>query len=242
MLCGRCESSAYCSKACQKVDWPSHKLLCADVKHFADAACPSELHHRALLFKGDGQKPEFIWLKMDTRYGSYDDPHIRSIIWALDANGVKTPDYSLGYGHINTNPRTDKWGPHALRTYGCDNFLLDGTPRNTAAWAAAKSYRKGGKRYVRRGGNIVVTAAEWIKGPARSNVATDAEDSSSEEEHDDDDLGSEGTLTDVNMVDYRDVVDFLVWTGPPFEPGNLGRWRETAQFAAELKAARLSGQ
>ena len=30
--CGRCNATAYCSPACQKVDWPKHKLECAELK------------------------------------------------------------------------------------------------------------------------------------------------------------------------------------------------------------------
>ena len=31
-LCGRCKSSNYCSKECQKADWPEHKECCKDTE------------------------------------------------------------------------------------------------------------------------------------------------------------------------------------------------------------------
>ena len=28
--CGRCRFARYCSKQCQKADWPEHKLVCSE--------------------------------------------------------------------------------------------------------------------------------------------------------------------------------------------------------------------
>jgi uncharacterized C2H2 Zn-finger protein len=29
LRCGRCQAARYCSRECQKQDWPSHKSVCA---------------------------------------------------------------------------------------------------------------------------------------------------------------------------------------------------------------------
>ena len=64
-LCKQCESAAYCSKDCQKADWPSHKLLCKSFKDFSDEKRPSPGHVRVLSFREDGEAPELRWLETD---------------------------------------------------------------------------------------------------------------------------------------------------------------------------------
>jgi hypothetical protein len=60
--CARCKSTSYCSRACQKNDWQTHKLLCATFSTFATSERPTKEHYRAVLFDPDKKKPEFIWL------------------------------------------------------------------------------------------------------------------------------------------------------------------------------------
>ena len=64
-LCKRCHSIRYCSPRCQKIDWPSHKLLCPQCDH--DDVRPSPLHRRAILFRDSEKEPEFIWIECKER-------------------------------------------------------------------------------------------------------------------------------------------------------------------------------
>ncbi|KAF4158536.1 hypothetical protein CNMCM6069_003922 [Aspergillus lentulus] len=58
--CTRCLSSWYCSKRCQSVDWPSHKLLCSRYRNFL-ASRPSEDHWLGIWFPRDTARPKLIW-------------------------------------------------------------------------------------------------------------------------------------------------------------------------------------
>lgn len=57
--CSGCANTRYCSTACQKKDWKTHKLVC---KAFADAGPrPSSDHFRALLFPDHTILLRFVW-------------------------------------------------------------------------------------------------------------------------------------------------------------------------------------
>jgi hypothetical protein len=64
-FCKQCKSARYCSKACQKVDWPIHKRLCAEFARFQTTSRPSHKHVRGILFSAKGTDPKFIWLQCE---------------------------------------------------------------------------------------------------------------------------------------------------------------------------------
>ncbi|KAJ2902834.1 uncharacterized protein MKZ38_000028 [Zalerion maritima] len=73
--CTGCRSVKYCSRTCQKTDWPVHKLLCCSFKAFATDKKPSPSHVRAILFPRDSRTPCFVWVpanpeNLDERDGS----------------------------------------------------------------------------------------------------------------------------------------------------------------------------
>jgi hypothetical protein len=58
--CGRCKSTSYCSKECQKSDWRMHKLLCDSFSKFLVSSRPTPDHIRAVLFDPDEAKPKLL--------------------------------------------------------------------------------------------------------------------------------------------------------------------------------------
>ncbi|ROV99885.1 hypothetical protein VMCG_06226 [Cytospora schulzeri] len=74
--CQGCDEMVYCSKACQRKDWPVHKFLCKKLPVFQATARPKN-HFRAIFFPandvGAGErlsgaeapKPEFVWYMND---------------------------------------------------------------------------------------------------------------------------------------------------------------------------------
>lgn len=70
--CQGCDDMAYCSKVCQREDWPVHKHLCLKLPDFQATARPEE-HFRAILFPANDvdageiltgaqvPKPKFVW-------------------------------------------------------------------------------------------------------------------------------------------------------------------------------------
>ncbi|KAJ8680598.1 hypothetical protein QAD02_016385 [Eretmocerus hayati] len=66
--CTRCRSIHYCSKACQKKDWPIHRHLCSTFASF-DPPEQSTDHQRikAIFFPVDETKPQMVWLPWNWR-------------------------------------------------------------------------------------------------------------------------------------------------------------------------------
>jgi hypothetical protein len=60
-VCQRCNCNRYCSKECQKHDWPVHKLLCKHLKDFDVSKAPP-LARRCIFFHEAGNEPVFVWL------------------------------------------------------------------------------------------------------------------------------------------------------------------------------------
>jgi hypothetical protein len=63
-ICSGCKSIHYCSTACQKMDWPIHKIICKDYAPFLHSR-PSSDHHSAIYFSPDEFQPRFIWLRFE---------------------------------------------------------------------------------------------------------------------------------------------------------------------------------
>ncbi|KAI0441739.1 hypothetical protein F4803DRAFT_521955 [Xylaria telfairii] len=62
LRCSRCKSVSYCSKQCQRGDYPVHKLLCTSFQSFDTTTRPTKEHVRAILFPVDNNRPKLIWL------------------------------------------------------------------------------------------------------------------------------------------------------------------------------------
>ncbi|KAL4904067.1 hypothetical protein BDW74DRAFT_179158 [Aspergillus multicolor] len=95
-LCSRCHSASYCSKTCQRVDYPVHKILCRDVA--AQSPRPAE-HIRGIYFPVDGRKPEVIWVGIKRAPDGY-EAELRYLL----PDGTDFFSTGMGYDIIDENP------------------------------------------------------------------------------------------------------------------------------------------
>ena len=205
-LCAGCNAAAYCSKRCQKYEWPAHKLLCSSFSGFSDDKRPSQHHIRALLFRVDAEKPEFTWL-VPTRQddgitgndasiqGPEAYPQAKHLI--LDAAQI-AGDVTAALDHtdIIENPRTvsgRKWN-RAIEMIHRVDFGNDGSGHNKAMIPATSTW---GPMTFDWRGNIVAIAMT-----RESKNATP-------------------TPVEINLTDYRQIIDSTVWWVSPKPWSNL---------------------
>ncbi|KAI2634751.1 hypothetical protein GGS26DRAFT_551210 [Hypomontagnella submonticulosa] len=142
-FCDRCRSTRYCSEACQRADWPTHKLLCPAFLKFNTTKRPSKDHFRAILFPVDKERPELIWLHCpwhDNKEGGKYQYPIKDIYLGKDAFPRST---SIQYNRILERGLSDT-------IYVCyrDTFLVDGSKLNkgVAAITTTQPYQCHGWR------------------------------------------------------------------------------------------------
>jgi hypothetical protein len=122
-FCSRCKCSFYCSKACQKSDWSTHKLLCTSFSAFADSERPTKDHYRTVLFDPNKAKLEFVWLICkwhqddDDEFG-YQMPETDTIIGS---------DTLTKHIPIQYSPRLKRTLLNTLVITYRDTFLIDGS-------------------------------------------------------------------------------------------------------------------
>ncbi|KAI1204516.1 uncharacterized protein F4807DRAFT_447060 [Annulohypoxylon truncatum] len=137
-FCDRCKSIRYCSKACQRADWPTHKLLCKAFSNFDTTKRPSKNHFRAIFFPVDKEKPELIWLhcpwRDDEEDGWYQHPDKKPFL------GV---DVFASTTSIQRNRILERDLSDTINLCYSDSFLVDGSRpnRSIAAITATKPYR-----------------------------------------------------------------------------------------------------
>ncbi|KAK6520767.1 hypothetical protein TWF506_001013 [Arthrobotrys conoides] len=180
--CKQCQSIWYCSKTCQKSDWPSHKLLC---KPFTNQEPrPSPDHKRAILFPADEEKPRLIWVFCERN----SDP------WEI-SDHMHTEDYipadtPPGYARADYNPITNRRLGSGFSTQRLndgytilfqfrDGFSIDGSAINQSVLTAiGRSGQTPG--YIWCGPVIAIREPE-------ANFCGD-----------------------VNLGDFRHIIDFLI--------------------------------
>lgn len=148
--CAVCKSN-YCSQACQKEDWPSHKLFCKSFPDFANRPNPDA--RRAIFFPVEDQPPRFVWLKTEWKideddgirwhsahYKEFIGPGLWNTVWVQN-NGMRG------------RTRTD-----ALNALVREAAIPEGCPLNKAVIQAA------GKRFIHFAwrGPILVTKKEGL--------------------------------------------------------------------------------
>lgn len=102
MRCNACMETRYCSKDCQKLDWPLHKLVCKTAKDFTEDKKPSRWHLRAVVFAEDEDRPRYAWLALscDKCRGTPNEgkPHLSSVL-----NDVQRQHMCAKLGYFKSN-------------------------------------------------------------------------------------------------------------------------------------------
>jgi MYND finger len=124
-ICKGCHNSKYCSRECQKADWPTHKLLCKTFKDFASR--PGNDYRRAIYLPVSSKKPQFIWLLFerkndDLSMTAHDSPELGTLL------GNDKPFATLGW--MKSNPVRNKKLTHSIDIRYRDTFLTDGSLPN----------------------------------------------------------------------------------------------------------------
>ncbi|KAI1415847.1 hypothetical protein F5Y13DRAFT_138930 [Hypoxylon sp. FL1857] len=155
--CAACKSCHYCSKACQKRDWKSHKLLCHLI--VAESERPSPSHIRALYFPDDKPNPELVWIPCIENSEIPEEPNVPRSEVTMDLIGRKA---GMGVKRVDWNDFRKKPTPRTIEICHRDTFLIDESPP-TASLEAAVSHHGQAKFGWR--GPLVVFAVSVEEGP-----------------------------------------------------------------------------
>lgn len=130
-LCSSCHSIAYCSRKCQKLDWPLHKTICKPITTLPSQPSPS--HKLAILFPVHSEVPQLIWINCERRIDDEDGQAWESAdtqpfldIEILDPKYRNAQEYKSirrnGLRGFNLN--------HTVQVICRETFLVDGSTSN----------------------------------------------------------------------------------------------------------------
>lgn len=130
--CQACHKSRYCSRECQKLDWPIHKLVCKLFKDFEER--PGGNFRRAIYFPDTNSRPRFIWLPFTWIGGD-----------AGNGEGIyHLPNLDIIFGKgkqlaapnsLTFNPVLNRFLSHTILINYGDSCLIDGSPWNKSVYA-----------------------------------------------------------------------------------------------------------
>ena len=149
-LCGGCRSSLYCSRACQKIAWSTHKHLCKTFKDFQDQHRPAatdkgEKYSRAILFDPARAHPQFIWLKSrnyctdSIELEDLSDEGALSNVTKAKFTNDNVCDKRIEFVH---NKLLDRYIGHVVYISYRDNYFNDGSEFNDAVAGISDSASK----------------------------------------------------------------------------------------------------
>ena len=155
-FCSLCHSILYCSRECQKTDWPLHKMVCK--KFTTLPPRPSLLHRLAIHFPAGSKESQLIWInclqQIDDHDGSvWESPDVHSI---LSNNAVAKHLNIFEYKPITRNALRGFDLSHTVEVICRDDFLSDGSTPNICV-----EQMTGGKKIYDWRGPIAVMRLRW---------------------------------------------------------------------------------
>ena len=199
--CTRCGSARYCSPECQQTDWPSHRLLCPHYLNQTGRLNPS--YKRAILFPPDEASPKFIWVECKIGGDDVGEDAEDGSLWG-SSQVRKHLGGSIGGYDAFPERLPIQW--NLLRHRGLSNslvvvcrstFVIDGSKMNKSVIKASQG----------AAGHQGAAGSLW-KGPI---VALKKQGSDTDPHF----------PMDVDMRDYRDVVDFFISYGNAVQDGEV---------------------
>lgn len=134
-LCKQCHSSPYCSRACQRADWPVHTLLCRSFSNFKTP--PLATSKRGIFFPVDATVPQLVWVKCEWLVDEDDDIRFQSHNKTEFLGDGMTDRVMVQLNKTRTRTRKD-----LLTLYVREAGSVDGSLLNRCVIAVA------GERYV----------------------------------------------------------------------------------------------
>ncbi|KAL4744885.1 hypothetical protein BDW72DRAFT_212011 [Aspergillus terricola var. indicus] len=132
LQCSRCRSTYYCSRDCQKSDFPSHRLLCKQFAAQPDR--PSPEHKRAIFFQHQYDEEDGIrWTQIDPYPYLGTDKPFKGIM-RIEHNPVRCRNLGSGF----TGFAQYKEG-YCVSLIHRDAYLRDGSSINRSVLASVKA-------------------------------------------------------------------------------------------------------
>ena len=160
--CAGCKAAFYCSKACQKRNWKTHKLVCDQFKPFeATNPRPSAGHKLGLLFSIDAVKPQFVWVpcNQSTVDQHWEKPDLKQYL-GDDGPIAEMFNASLFLAKRNTGLQRHNID-HTVSLHVRERFASDGSTRNQCV----AEMMMGKLRHDWKGDIVLLSQAGTLKNP-----------------------------------------------------------------------------